>query len=107
MERKVEVCLGAMECGFLMPCYRFRGMDLGAQYEKVESEVREVFEALAGWQVDPSKKSREALMMECVDVQVAVETLMMLCGAGDDERAEARRKVWLKNDRRGYYDEKW
>lgn len=108
-ERKVDdelTAIDAEKCEYLVPCYRFRGMDFGAQYEKVKSEVREMFASLADWLVSPSRRSRESLLMECADVQVAIETLMYQVGADEAERREARRKVYEKNDRRGYYDEK-
>lgn len=91
---------------FLVPCYGFRGGDPGDQLEKIEEEFHEVWKATAEYVVEPSGETREAFLMECADVQVAVETLMMMLGADEDERLAARRMVWEKNDVRGYYDEK-
>lgn len=91
---------------FLVPCYGFCGGDCEGQLEKVEEEFGEVWKATVDYLVEPSEKNREAFLMECADVQVAVETLMMMLGADEDERLAARRMVWEKNDARGYYDEK-
>ena len=95
----------AMQMGYLMPCYRYRDTDNEKQMEKIEEEVKEVFDALIRYMIEPGRENRMALLMECADVQVCIETLMHNLGADEYERMEARRRVWKKNDDRGYYDE--
>lgn len=108
-ERKIDELLrkDAVErLGFFMPCYAFFDVDEYIQLEKIYDEMAEVRKALNDYDRDLTRETREELLMECADVQVAVETLMMQLGADEDERWSARRKVWEKNNVRGYYDEK-
>lgn len=108
-ERKIDELLKENEAerlAYFMPCWAFRGGDCGDQLEKIEEEFHEVWKATAEYVAEPSGETREAFLMECADVQVAIETLMMQLGADESERWEARRKVWEKNNARGYYDEK-
>lgn len=103
----------AERMGWLMPCYRFAGKAkhnlhikhaLNTQLEKTEEELQEVREALEKWLVCPSDTdAREALLIECADVQVCIETLMRQLGACESERNAIRRLVWEKNHARGYY----
>ncbi|MBQ8682406.1 MAG: hypothetical protein IJ510_01620 [Selenomonadales bacterium] len=95
----------AMRMGYLMPCYRFRDATNSDQLMKTADEVDEIVEAMLNYLVEPSRENRMALLMECADVQVCIETLMHNLGADEYERMEARRCVWKKNDDRGYYDE--
>lgn len=95
----------AQRMGYLMPCYRFRNAKNSDQLAKVQNEVDEVLYAMIDYQWDINMKSRKALLMECVDVQVCMETLMHNLGATEKERKEMRRAVWEKNNARGYYDE--
>lgn len=95
----------ANRMNWLMPCYRFRDARNSEQLMKVQSEVDEVLAAMIDYQMDSSMKNRMAFLMECADVQVCIETLMHNLGADEYERMEARRRVWKKNDNRGYYDE--
>ncbi|MBQ6713789.1 MAG: hypothetical protein IJN28_08420 [Selenomonadales bacterium] len=95
----------ANRMNWLMPCYQFQDANNDEQMEKIEEEVKEVFDALIRYMVDPGRENRKALMMECADVQVCMETLMHNLGADEYERMEARRCVWKKNDDRGYYEE--
>lgn len=108
-EQKVDDVLAAIDAEkreYLVPCYAFGEMDEHKQLKKIENELAEVRGAWNDYERDLTRRAWEALLMECADVQVAVETLMMLCGANEAERREARRKVYEKNDKRGYYDEK-
>lgn len=104
----------AKRMGWLMPCYRFAGTAkhslhikhaLNKQLEKTEGELQEVREALEKWLVhSEDMDAREALLMECTDVQVCIETLMRQLGACEPERNAIRRLVWEKNHARGYYE---
>lgn len=103
----------AKRMGWLMPCYQFTGEAkhslhvehmLDKQIEKTEEELQEVREALRKYLVHPDdREARKALLMECVDVQVSIETLMRQLGACESERNAIRRLVWEKNHARGYY----
>lgn len=93
----------AERMGYLMPCYAFIDVDEQVQLDKIDDELAEVYKAWNDYERDLTEKAREALLMECADVQVAIETLMMQIGADDHERWAARRKVWEKNNARGYY----
>lgn len=104
----------AKRMGWLVPCYRFAGTAkhslhikhaLNKQLEKTEGELQEVREALEKWLVhSDDMDAREALLMECADVQVCIETLMLQLGAYEPERNAIRRLVWEKNHARGYYE---
>lgn len=89
---------------YLMPCYAFADEEEHVQLGKIEEELAEAQKALNDYERDLTMEARENLLMECADVQVAIETLMLQIGADDAERAEARWKVWKKNDARGYYE---
>lgn len=94
----------AERMGYLMPCYAFIDVDEQEQLAKIDDELAEVRKAWNDYERDLTEKARMELLMECADVQEAIETLMMQIGADDQERWEARRKVWEKNNARGYYD---
>lgn len=96
----------AQRMGYLMPCTAFGKTPVFQQITKAKNELSEVWDA---WDVccenDWEAQYRKALLMECVDVQVCMETLMHNLGATEEERKEMRRAVWEKNNARGYYDE--
>lgn len=108
-ERKIDELLKKNEAdrlAYFEPCYAFFDVDEHIQLKKIYDELAEVRKALDDYDRDLTREARVALLMECADVQVAVETLMMMLGANENERWKARRKVWEKNNARGYYDEK-
>ena len=108
-ERAVDDMLREEEAkrtGYLMPCTAFKKAPVFWQVTKAKSELSEVWDAWCDCcENDWQAQYRKALLMECVDVQVCMETLMHNLGADETERAEMRRAVWEKNNARGYYDE--
>lgn len=96
----------AKRAGYLLPCTAFEKTSIMKQIMKAKKELNEVWDA---WDVccenEWQAQYRKALLMECVDVQVCMETLMHNLGATEEERKEMRRAVWEKNNARGYYDE--
>lgn len=108
MPKKKKKSLRAVsrDNGWLMPCYRFRGNTVEQQMKKVREEVEEVAEAYRVWQETGDSTDKQALLMECADIQQTVETLMNIIGADYIERSQARRLVWQKNNDRNYYKRK-
>ena len=108
-ERAVDDMLREEEAkrmAYLMPCTAFEKTTFYQQVTKAKNELHEAWDAWEVWREnDWEAQYRKAILMECVDVQVCMETLMHNLGADETERAEMRRAVWEKNNARGYYDE--
>lgn len=91
---------------WLVPCIRFRDVSVSEQIEKVKEEIAEVIEAYEQYAKSGRYEDMTALMMECADVQICMETLMDKLGAGDIDRSIARKRVFDKNNERDYYKAK-
>lgn len=105
-EREKQRQETARRMNWLMPCYHFTNAgdaDIEKQVRKTYEEMREVEAAL---QKDKTHENRIAALMEIVDVQICLETLMKQMGADEEERNAVRAIVWSKNNRRKYYDKK-
>lgn len=97
----------AQRMGYLMPCTAVEKLSGPQQISRTSNELIEVWDAYDAYiENNCQPQYRKALLMECVDVQVCMETLMHNLGADETERAEMRRAVWEKNNARGYYDGK-
>lgn len=96
----------AKRMAYLMPCTAVEKLSGPQQICRTSNELIEVWDAYDVYiENNCQPQYRKALLMECVDVQVCMETLMHNLGADETERAEMRRAVWEKNNARGYYDE--
>ncbi len=69
--------------------------------------VVDLFEALKEYNQEPESIEKLGnLVDEIVDVQVAMETLLLILGLDDEGRDAARARIYEKNRRRGYYEKK-
>ena len=91
----------------IKPCYAFMGASPKEQAAKITEEIGEVFEALKEYNQEPESIEKFGnLVDEIVDVQVAMETLLLILGLDDEGRDAARARIYEKNRRRGYYEKK-
>lgn len=88
---------------WLMPSYRFNQNTVEEQIKKIREEVEEISCAYEEYEKLRGYEAKMKLLIECADVQQAIETLMHLLGATALGRTKVRRLAWEKNDERGYF----
>lgn len=88
----------------LAPCVKYGNVGLEAQYDKILEEIKEVQEAVRIFNHVKSLKAKDNLAMEIVDVMVCCTTMLKQLGYELDDRERIYKKVYKKNDERGYYD---
>lgn len=91
----------------IKPCYAFMGASPKEQAAKITEEIGEVFEALKEYNQEPESIEKFGNLVDgIVDVQVAMETLLLILGLDAEGRDAVRARIYKKNRRRGYYEKK-
>jgi hypothetical protein len=87
----------------LRPATKFLGNSFNRQVSHIESEFKEVVDAI--YNRNDETRSEEEIAEELVDLQMPCETMLAILGLDEQQRREARLKVIAKNEARGYYKE--